>query len=106
MKFFKELDPMECLAGDNIPTFRVRVTGSELAGLSLRLLVIPVANPDKVKLSKTGTAAEDGFTVRLDSTDTSRLDGAYYLDFVVDGGGSRYKKLRGVLTVRRSGRGT
>ena len=105
MRFFKELDPMECLAGDTTPTFRVRVTGSDLSGLSLRLLVIPVTKPDTVKISKIGTAVEDGFTVLLDSTDTSRLDGAYYLDFVVDSGGSRYKKLRGVLTVRRSGRG-
>ena len=96
---------MECLAGDTTPTFHIKVTGSEITGLSLRLLVIPVSNPDKVKLSKTGTPVEDGFTVRLDSADTSRLDGAYYLDFVVDGSGGRYKRIRGVLTVRRSGRG-
>ncbi len=96
---------MECLAGDTTPTFHIKVTGSDLSGLSLRLLVIPVTKPDTVKISKIGTAVEDGFTVLLDSADTSRLDGAYYLDFVVDGSGRRYKKIRGILTVKRSGRG-
>lgn len=105
MKFFKEIDSMECLAGDTTPTFHIRVTGSEITGLSLHLLVIPVTKPDSVKISKTGAPTEDGFTVRLDSADTSRLDGAYYLDFVVDGSGGRYKRIRGVLSVRRSGRG-
>lgn len=98
---------MECLAGDTLDRFHVKVTGTqELAGMSLRLLVISEKDPDKIVLSKNGEAVDDGFTVQLTTEDTAALCGVYYLDFVITGAdGKRYKKLRSVLTVRRSARG-
>lgn len=107
VKFYKCISPMECLAGDTPEQFHVKIIGqTNLAGLSMRLLVISERNPDKIVLQKVGTSVDDGFTVQLATSDTAALSGVYYLDFVISGtDGQLYKKLRGVLTVKKSARG-
>lgn len=107
VKFYKCMKPMECLAGDTLDRFHVKVNGAEdLTGMSMRLLVISEKDPDKIVLKKNGEAVDDGFTVQLTTEDTAALCGVYYLDFVITGAdGNHYKKLRSVLTVRRSAKG-
>ena len=107
MKFYKEPEPMECLAGDTLPEFHIKVIGAaSQTGLTLLLRVIPVSNPDSIACTKYGTASENGFTVQLNGADTMHLKGAYYLDFIVeDNTAAKHKKIRGVLVVHRSGKG-
>ena len=101
IKFYQELDPMECLQGDTLKTFQV--TTAETNGTMKMILedisvAGSIAIPPK-ECSKIAGEDETVFTVQLTSVDTENLSGTYRLHFVLTENDLQYKKLTGTLTV-------
>lgn len=111
-RFYDTLRPMECFAGDTLPTFEVMVNGVEdLTGYTMQLILTEERYPQTAALTKTCTASETEtgvpyFAVRLTTTDTASLLGTYLLTFdMTDTAGAHYRKLAGALTVLPFGGG-
>ena len=100
LKFYDTIPDMECLQGDTLPTFEITLNEDAPAG-TLYLVVTKNSDPTRIIIQKEGTAADEGFTVNLDGSDTVRLgEGTYWLDFFLISSGKCYKKLRGRLCVK------
>lgn len=100
MRFYNKLPDMECLSGDTLPAFHVKVEGAELSKLSMQVILADSRSPNVAVLSKECTATSDGFTVQLTSEDTSRLtEGTYIIHFRLDENGLSMRKLVGELYV-------
>lgn len=101
MRFYNKLPDMECLSGDTLPAFHVKVEGAELSKLSMQVILADSRSPNVAVLSKECTAASGGFAVQLTSEDTSRLtEGTYIIHFRLDDqNGLSMRKLVGELYV-------
>lgn len=104
MKIYKELPPLECLAGDTIGPMNVAVQNDgeavNVSGLSMRLIVAKKHNPSIAVFAKECTNTDSGFSVALTSADTAGWNGAYLIHFALcDAEGLVYRKLAGTLHV-------
>lgn len=108
IKFYKKLNPMECLQGDTLPEFYVPVEDTE--NCSMCAILENTSIPGSVVLSRTcsiKSASDDSeghtvttFAVQITSEDTKTLSGTYRLTFwLTDENGRTYVKLTGTLTV-------
>ena len=102
--FFSTTSKMRGYAGDTFPVFRVVVTGMELDGCSMRIVLERKDTPGSVAFTKACshfTAQEEsGFIVQLDSQDTANLSGVYTMHFIMTGSDElEYRKLIGTLEV-------
>lgn len=105
MKIYTEIPDMEILAGDTAPTVHFTVTGTSLSGLTASASIVSVSKPNTVLKTAACTATEDGFDLTIPAADTAGLDGDYYVDVTISGTGIKYKRIRGLLIVRKSARG-
>ena len=102
--FYDKCPPMNGIAGDTFPLFRVRVDDMDLTGCSMRVLLEPKYTPGEVVFTKSCShytaQSEEGFSVRLASSDTEKLLGCYTMYFVLtDSNDREYWKLKGTLEV-------
>lgn len=102
LKFYRELPPMECLAGDTLGPFNVAVQNDgksvNISGLTMRLIVARRSSPTVAVLVKECTATAAGFTVAITSEETADWNGAYQLHFALyDAAGLIYRKLAGEI---------
>jgi hypothetical protein len=96
--FFATAPAMRGFQGSTLPVFRVVVTGMELDGCSMRLVIEPRYKPGTAALTKSCSyftaGQEEGYSVLLTSTDTANLLGVYNGYFILtDGDGKDYKNL-------------
>ena len=105
MKIYTEIPDMEILAGDTLPTIQITVTGASLSGLTAAAAIVSVQKPNAVLNTIACTSSETGFELTVPATATAGLDGEYYLDVTISGTGIQYKRIRGLLIVRKSARG-
>lgn len=112
IKFYDELPPMECFAGDTIPGFHILPRGiTGYSSGSMVLLIEEHKVQGAVALQKSCSYVEDTalgahFFVKLDTADTSQLFGTYRLHFILTVGTTDYEKLTGTLHVRPKVRGS
>lgn len=108
MIFYDKLPDMECLSGDTLPDFTISVESYDsLEGCRMQLILAKFNTPDVCALCKECDAIEGGFTVQLDSSDTSKLsEGAYDAHFrLLTPDGRSYRKLFGSLYVHTAAQG-
>lgn len=102
MRFYSRLPDMECLSGDTLPAFHIRVSGADLAGASMQLILARREAMTAAVLVKECTAESGGFIVQLTSEDTSALiEGTYSIHFRLDVSGLSFRKLAGEIYVRK-----
>lgn len=100
MRFYNKLPDMECLSGDTLPVFQVKVEGANASTLSMQVILANSKTPNIAALVKVCTATSDGFAVQLTSEDTSKLtEGTYIIHFRLDENGLSMRKLVGELFV-------
>lgn len=106
MKFYKELPPMECLAGDTLPTFTIPVTDDEgnpvdVSDWFMTLIIADAKKPEEAVVSKQCDRIDGGFTVTITNEDTQDLKGSYLIHFgMANTSNEIYRKLAGILKVR------
>lgn len=103
-RLFAVMQEMECLAGDTLEAFTVKVEDDgeavDISGCTMHLIAAKYEKPAETILEKECSLTEDGFTVALTSEDTAGWMGDYGLHFVLyDGAGLAYRKLAGILHV-------
>lgn len=100
MKFYQNIEKMECLQGDTLKTFQV--TTAETAG-TMEIILESIAIPGSIACHKICNKIDDDdetiFLVQLTSEDTKTLSGTYLLYFVLTENNLQYKKIAGTLTV-------
>lgn len=102
MIFFDKLPDMECLSGDTLPDFTISVESEDsLVGCRMQLILANSHTPDICAVCKECTLTDDGFSVRLDSSDTKKLaEETYNIHFrLITPDGRSYRKLSGSLYV-------
>lgn len=111
LKFYDELPPMECFAGDTLPAFSIKPTRiTSLTGCSM-VLLLESHTLGVVVLTKACSLVEDTvlgqrFQVQLQTADTQALEGTYRMHFIMtDSTSHDYEKLTGTLHVRPYRRG-
>lgn len=102
MDFFSVCEPMRGYRGSTIPIFRIPVTGMDLTGCSMEMLLERRYTPGRIVFSKAcahyTSGDETGYTVQLTSADTAELSGAYTMYYVLtDSGGMKYYNLLGYI---------
>ena len=99
VRFYNEISDMECLQGDTLPEFHISIeNASDFSGLSMILESLDF--PEQAVLTKSGTASDGGFTVRLTSEDTQNLSGVYRFHIcLTDNNGLKYKKIEGTMNI-------
>lgn len=100
--FYNRIPDMECLAGDTLDTMEIEVTGLEnLTSPSMKVVVSKKGKENNIVVQKSCSLNGEGtgFTVTIDSDDTERLNGVYWVDFILTANSVHYKKLRGILVV-------
>lgn len=111
LSFFDKIPDMECLQGDTLPSFEVKIdddlyaqlTGNDPPESAMYLLVSKKSDPARALVQKKATLDTVGeqFVVELNGTDTATLlEGSYVLNFVLDIEGAHFKKLTGNLYVK------
>ena len=108
MIFYDKLPDMECLSGDTLPDFKISVESEDgLDGCRMQLILAKFNTPDVCYVCKECDLTEDGFTVQLDSSDTSKLsEGTYDMHFrLISPDGKSYRKLFGSLYVHTAAQG-
>lgn len=107
MKFYNKLPDMECLSGDTLPAFHVKVGGADLSGCTMQLILAHRHSPNTAALVKDCTAEAGGFAVQLTSEDTEKLtEDTYLLHFRLTApNGIDLRKLAGELYVHSVPRG-
>lgn len=108
MIFYDKIPDMECLSGDTLPDFIVSVESEDsLTGCSMQLILANAHTPDKCVVCKECTLTDDGFTVQLDSSDTSKLaEGTYNIHFrLITPDERSYRKLFGSLYIHTAAQG-
>ena len=104
MKFYQELQMMECLQGDTSPEFSVEVENADDCTMDLILENIENIGVPVLQKRCAKVASEDViiFSVRLTSEDTKQLSGLYRMHFhMTDENNLEYAKIVGKLNVRR-----
>ncbi|MBR0340748.1 MAG: hypothetical protein IJH64_00585 [Oscillospiraceae bacterium] len=102
IKSFNQIPEIECLSGDTLDTMEISVEGLEnLTSPTMHAVISKrgVESSILVKKECTMNAYGTGFTVVIDSNDTTQLRGAYWLDFILTADNLTYKRLRGCLVV-------
>lgn len=93
MDLFATAPAMRGFQGSTLPVFRVVVTGMELDGCSMRLVIEPRYKPGTAVLTKSCShftaGQEEGYSVMLTSTDTAELLGVYNGYFVLTDANSK-----------------
>lgn len=104
MKFYQNIETMECLQGDTLDEFTVEMDeDTDLTGATMLLIL---ENENGQVLQKSCTLSGQSFSVQLTSTDTAELVGLYHLHFCLTGAnGLQYRKLTGILHVSRTEQG-
>lgn len=98
---------MECLQGDTLDTFRIHVDEVDsLENCTMQVILEDQKKLGTAKLIKNCTLSEDCFKVQLTNADTSNLNGTYNIHFrMKNSAGLSYRKLSGILIVRRTVQG-
>ncbi|MBE6851760.1 MAG: hypothetical protein E7504_08595 [Ruminococcus sp.] len=109
-KFYNELPPMICLAGDTIGPFLIALhdNGQHVSteGCTMRVIIAASDNPTVPVLNKECTAVEGGFEVTITSAETVDWNGDYDLHFALyDASGLIHRKLYGTLHVKPVAKG-
>lgn len=109
-KFYNELPPMTCLAGDTIGPFRITLQdgGTSVNPLecSMRLIVAQSESPTVAVKVKECSNVGGVFEVTLTSDDTQTLNGVYELHFALhDASKLIHRKLYGTLHVKPVAKG-
>ena len=103
--FFSTGPRMRGMRGDTFPVFRVKVSGMDLTGCTMRIVLERKDTPGSVELTKECTHFEDadgseGYRVQLTTLETRNLLGIYTVHFILnDGVYWNYRKLVGTLEV-------
>ena len=99
IELYEKIPEMKFLKGDTLPEFYIGIeNASDFSGLSLILESLEF--PEQAVLTKSGTASDGGFTVRLTSEDTQNLSGVYrYHICLTDNNGLEYKKIEGIMNI-------
>lgn len=108
MIFYDKLPDMECLSGDTLPDFTISVESEDsLEGCRMQLILAKANTPDVCAVCKECDPVEGGFTVQLDSSDTSKLsEDTYDMHFrLISPDGKSYRKLFGSLYVHTAAQG-
>lgn len=108
MIFYDKLPDMECLSGDTLPDFTISVESEDsLEGCRMQLILAKFNAPEICVVCKECKPIKSGFTVRLDSSDTSKLtEGTYDMHFrLTTPDGRSYRKLAGSLYVHTAAQG-
>lgn len=112
IKFYDELPPMECFAGDTLPGFHIIPEGiTGFSSGSMVLLLEEHKVQGAVALQKSCSYVEDTalgghFYVKLSTADTSGLCGTYRVHIILTVGTDDHEKLTGTLHVRAKVRGS
>lgn len=102
MILYDKIPDMECLSGDTLPEFMIYVeSDSGLEGGGMQMILAKSNAPNICILSKVCEPVEGGFSVQIDSDDTSNLtEGAYEMHFCLTApGGKMYRKLSGSIYI-------
>ena len=104
MKFYQNIEKIECLQGDTLDTFSVEMDeNTDLTGASMMLII---ENQNGLVLPKACTLSGQTFSVQLTSEDTANLTGLYQLHFcLTDADGLNYRKIVGTLHVSKAAQG-
>ena len=104
MKFYQNIEKMECLQGDTLGTFSVEMDeNTDLTGASMCLIL---ENQNGLILPKNCTLSGRIFSVQLTSADTASLSGLYQMHFcLTDSEGLKYRKIAGNLYVIKTEQG-
>ncbi|MDE7121358.1 MAG: hypothetical protein K2O42_04270 [Oscillospiraceae bacterium] len=95
---------MECLQGDTLETFQIQVDDAD--DCTMQIILEDKKLLGTAKLTKNCTFSEGCFQVQLTSDDTADLHRTYYMHFSLkDTSGLSYRKLTGILIVRRTAQG-
>lgn len=108
MIFFDKLPDMECLSGDTLPDFIISVESEDsLEGCRMQLILADSHTPNICAVCKECALTDDGFRVRLDSSDTKKLaEETYNIHFrLITPDGRSYRKLSGSLYVHTAAQG-
>ena len=108
VRFYDKLPTMECLQGDTLDVFQIYVNEfGSLEGCSMKILLEDQKLLGTAKLTKDCILSDtDCFEVQLTSSDTAKLYGIYNLHFcLTDVKGLKYRKLAGMLIVKRTVQG-
>lgn len=95
---YTHLPDIECLCGDTLPQINISVSGLNLSGCRMELIVASeFGDTTQAVIVKNCTAVSDGFSVQLTSEDTQGLkDGVYSVHFrLVDSDGLSYRRAAG-----------
>lgn len=101
--FFSKVPPMRGFKGSTFPVFEVPVTGIDLTGCRMDLLLESRYTPGEVAFSKQClyiSSPTPEFVVQITSDDTENLSGVYTLYFVLtDSNSQKFYNLVSVLEV-------
>lgn len=106
-RFYDRIPNLECLSGDTLDVFNVHVNDfGDLTGCTMQVLLEDQKAIGNAAFVKTCDPVEGGFQVQLTSTDTEKLNGVYNMHFCMKDAESRsYRKLAGILYIRRTAQG-
>ncbi|MDE6729716.1 MAG: hypothetical protein K2J71_02945 [Oscillospiraceae bacterium] len=102
-KFYDTMPTMECLQGDTLETFQIHIESDSPENFTMQLILEDQKLLGTARLTKNCTFSDGCFQVQLTSNNTANLHGTYYMHFCMkDTNGLNYRKLAGILIVRRS----
>lgn len=106
-RFYDKIRTMECLQGDTLERFNINVEGLDsLDGCSMQMILEDHELLGTAAKSKDCTLSGDCFQIQLTSADTAGLHGIYNMHFrLKDSDGLYYRKLAGILIVKRTVQG-
>ncbi len=106
-RFYDRLPTMECLQGDTLETFQIYVNEFDSSeNCTMQVILEDQKLLGTARLTKNCTLSDGCFQVQLTSNDTAGLHGTYNMHFrMKDADGLSYRKLAGILIVRRTVQG-
>ena len=104
IRFYHKLPDMECLAGDTLPAFVVRIEGDEASNGTMKMILSRSDQPDTPVIIKECVYKADGFKVQLTNDDTSALsEHIYIICFVYRSDeGTEFRKAAGKIYIHAS----
>jgi len=108
-RFYDRLPTRECLQGDTLPIFQIFIDNiNSLNECTMQLILEDqkVLGVAKVIKNCTFSAENSCFETQLTSAETSNLNGIYNMHFrLKDSSGLSYRKIAGILIVKRAVQG-
>lgn len=104
LDFFETAQPLRGFQRDTFPTLRVKVTGMNLTGCTMRIVIEDKYHPGEAAMVRdcfhVTESGEDWYRVNLSTVDTQYLCGVYNVYFVLkDAGNNEYWRLYTTLEV-------